>query len=296
MRLSRVLSSVKCHRSTWLAGLVALALVGCEDTVAPTGDAGRPFTLYAVLDPTADRQALRVATFRESIEDSEGEAIDAVVTSTDLNTGETVSWADSLIDFGGGRVGHVFQADFRPVHGHTYRIEANRSDGAVSSAEVTIPPLVEPLPLLAEVGGTVVLNSLWPGAPELNEPTVTYVVQDAACVTRFVTIPTSRPAEPFEFGWRVQTDLLEDANRVFAEVGLVNLGLIEVRLNAVVSDPGWYPPGGVFDPEVLIDPNAFTNVRNGFGFVGSGYTVPLEIPITSDLWLRAGFGAPNPGC
>ncbi len=290
-------SRITLRRAAWGLGLLALAVMGCEDTVAPTGDAGRPFTLYAVLDPMADVQALRVSTFRETLDVPEGDVIDAEVESMDLNTGEAMPWADSLVSFGDGRVGHVFRARFRPVHGHRYRIEVRRSDGAVSSAEVVIPPLVEPLPLSPVVGSAIVLRSLWPGVPELNEPTAIYEVEDAACVTRFVAVPVSRPAEPFEFGWRLGTDLLRDAPRVFAELAPVsNLALIGVRLSAVVSDPGWYPPGGVFDPEVLVDPNAFTNVRNGFGFVGAGYTLSLPVDVDPTFRTRAGFRAPDPGC
>lgn len=79
-----------------------------------------------------------------------------------------MEWADSLVAFEGSGYGHVFQASFRPVYNHTYRIEATRSDGATTWADVTIPPL---------------------------------------------------------------------------------------------------PPDGAYDPEVLVDPNAFTNVENGFRFV-----------------------------
>ena len=285
------------HRVVPLLGLLALAAVGCEDSVVPVADTGRPFTLYAVLDPTEDRQALRVATFEPSLDATAGPEIDAEVISTDLNTGESVTWTDSLVAFGEGRFGHVFHADFRPVYGHTYRVEARRSDGAVSSAEVTVPPFVEPLPLETETSGTVVLTTLWPGPPELNEPQATYVTEDAGCVVRAVTVSTSRPAEPFEFGWKVETNLLDDAVEVFRRLAPISsLALVEVRLGAHVASSNWYPPGGVFDPEVLVDPNAFTNVRNGFGFVGSGYTLSVPVRVEAALRNRAGFRAPSPEC
>lgn len=219
------------------------------------------------------------------------------MTSTDLHTGEAVVWEDSLIAFGEGRFGHVFHAAFRPVYGRTYRVEVRRSDGAVSSAEVTVPPLVEPLPLEAERSGTIVLASLWPGTPELTGPHVTYVLEDASCNRHIVTLPASRPAEPFEFGWRVETDLLEDAGAVRESLApLANLGLVAVRIGALVSSSNWYPPGGVFDPEVLVDPNAFTNVRNGFGFVGAGYELAVPVEVPAAYRNQAGFRAPSPGC
>ena len=36
-----------------------------------------------------------------------------------------------------------------------------------------------------------------------------------------------------------------------------------------VLDANWDPPGGVFNPEVLAQPGAYSNVENGYGFFGS---------------------------
>lgn len=276
---------------------VLLLLAGCEDSVAPVSDAGRPFTLYGVLDPTQPRQALRVVAFRGELASEEPLELDAEVTSVDLEAGEAIVWEDSVLSFGGGRIGHVFHAEFRAAYGHAYRIEVRRSDGAVSSAEVTVPPLVEPLPLEAERTGAIVLASLWPGAPELNEARVTYVVQDGECDVHSVSVPASLPAKPFEFGWRAETDLVKDAEAVFAALAPASsLRLRGVRMGAQVASTNWYPPGGVFDPEVLVDPLAFTNVHNGFGFVGAGYTLEVPVPVPAALREQVGFHADGPGC
>ena len=36
-----------------------------------------------------------------------------------------------------------------------------------------------------------------------------------------------------------------------------------------ILDKNWDPPGGVFDPEILAQPGAMSNVENGYGFFGS---------------------------
>lgn len=274
-----------------LLTLAALLATGCADSVSPTGDVGRPYTLYGVLDPEATEQSIRVVPFAPDLNPRPQDTIDAVVTSTNLNTGEVIVWEDSLVNFGSRGFGHVFTASFQPVYTHTYRIEVERSDGALSSVEVAVPPFVEPFAEGSVSNLTnVVLSSIWPGAPRVNQVEVIYTVEDADDVRYEVILPTSRPAEPFEFGWRIKTNLTMDAAAIFSQLAPAsNFALRETRMRVLVSDRTWRPPGGVYDPEVLVDPNAFTNVTNGFGFVGSGYFVEVELsPLRSDV-VRAGF-------
>ena len=47
-------------------------------------------------------------------------------------------------------------------------------------------------------------------------------------------------------------------------VGLTHTGL-QIRM----LDSGWDPPGGIFDPEILAQPGALSNVENGYGYFGS---------------------------
>ena len=56
--------------------------------------------------------------------------------------------------------------------------------------------------------------------------------------------------------------------------------LAAIDVTGEVASEDWRPPGGVFDFDVLADPQALTNVRGGFGFVGAAY--PFEIPIRPD--------------
>ena len=69
--------------------------------------------------------------------------IDAKVTSVNLTTGEAHTWIDREITYSDSSVGHVFEAAFRAQYEERYRLIVRRSDGAESSAEVTIPPHVK---------------------------------------------------------------------------------------------------------------------------------------------------------
>ena len=284
-------------RSSLLLLALVLVAVGCADTVEPTFDADKPYTLYGVLDPTTERQTLRVVPFVPDINPREPELVGAEVVSTNLMTGEQIVWTDSLVTFGDGRFGTVYHADFRPAHRERYRVEARRADGAVSRAEVTVPPFVEALaqPSESRVGAFVV-SALWPAAPRINQAEAVYVLADADCNTFTYAVPVSLPAEPFEFGWKVPTDFLTDSRRVLDELApRNNVALLELRLRTVVSSEGWVPRGGTYDPEVLVDPNALTNVEDGFGFVGAGYFVDVAVTPEFSVIRQAGF-RPRGGC
>lgn len=46
-----------------------------------------------------------------------------------------------------------------------------------------------------------------------------------------------------------------------------------LELHATVGDTAWNPAGGYFDPNILSQPGRLSNVENGFGFVGGGYSL-----------------------
>jgi len=52
---------------------------------------------------------------------------------------------------------------------------------------------------------------------------------------------------------------------------VANLGqrLSGMGMTVVMLAEDWAPPGGVFDPEILVQPGVFSNVENGYGFIGS---------------------------
>ena len=279
--------------------LLVPLLAACEETVAPTLNTGAPFTLYGRLDPRADQQALRVVPIELDLAPEDEAPLDAVVTVTNLASGEVVTMRDSLVRFSDGSLGHVFVAPFRAGYNAPYRVEARRADGAVSSADLRVPPLVRPvLEAPRESALEVELPALWPAAPQVNAARVHYTVQAPDCTTRRVSLalPPER-LRPFEFGWRSVVPLAAQRLQVLDAAGVPAALLREVRVELLVSDAGWVPPGGAFDPEVLVEPTAFTNVRNGFGFVGGGSPAEAEWSIGGATSARAGYLSPaSLGC
>ncbi|HEX7071281.1 MAG TPA: hypothetical protein VF190_10760, partial [Rhodothermales bacterium] len=123
--------------------VVLVASAGCEEGVDAVLESTQPFTLYGFFNPRSDTQAVRVFPIEPILEPTRPEPLEAIVRSTDLVTGETVVWSDSVVHFSDGTYGHVAYAPFRVEYGHTYRFEVSRPDGNTSQAEVPVPGLVE---------------------------------------------------------------------------------------------------------------------------------------------------------
>lgn len=279
------------RRTFTVAFLGALAAVagGCAEDVAAPPPSGAAFTLWGALDPQSDRQAIRVVAVTTVIEDQPG-PLDASVSSTDLRNGARTEWRDSVVTFGNGTHGHVFVADVDVDFNGMYRIDVVRSDGAAARAIVTVPPLVEAF-LETDEGGSPEEAALWPGVPQLNAPELLLTIQDASCAVNQHLVAfsdiESALAEPFEFGWRTQFSLAR--LREVLPSHLANGALLRVDMQAEVASVEWRFPTDEFDPEILIEPGAFTNVVGGFGFIGAAYPATLTWVPDPRATQRAGF-------
>ncbi len=253
--------------------LALVALTGCEETVPPTLDTGRPFTLWGALNPSAEIQAVRVVPIQLTIDANVAGPLDAEFVTTNLDTGERVVWRDSVVQFPRGDAGDVFIAPFQPGYGEAYEVVATRSDGATSTARIVTPPLIEPVRLQPEIGpGRADQRLLWPEAPRLNDVEIEYSVRDINCNSYRMTLPAPSFAEPFEFGWQVTLPYNTVRDVLAAEVGTSQITLLRVTVRALVTDANWKPPFGFgFDDDLIIQPGTVSNVENGFGFVGAAY-------------------------
>lgn len=292
--------------------------MGCTESVDPFVGEERPFTLWGFLDSGVDTQRVRVFTIGERLGLDRSGPIDAEVTSIDLDTGERVTWRDSTVTFYDGSVGHVFWAPFRAEHGHRYRLEARRSDGERAWAEVRVPPPTriefDPRSLSANLPVRIVGE-----APNILGLEVVYSAIAAYPLNPWpvgTAIPEVRLPVPVSYqetlrrqpgGWVFQINMQQDVPAVEAEFARhclpdsVVLSRMEIRYLA--ADSSWMPPGGRFDLDVLVEPGAFSNVENGFGYVGAGETGSERWVPPSEAQRNAGFVLslpcpmmPSPAC
>ena len=295
------------RRALALAGplaLAALALSGCEEAVNPFVNTDRYYTVFGYLNTDRDTQYVRVIPLRLTIDADPG-PVRAVVTTTDETTGETIVWRDSVISFFDGTEGHVFRAAFRPQHGHVYRLLVRRDDGMETVARTAVP-----LRRQAVVAAPVAD----PFLPRSVEQDVTWPRLDTEPLRTQVWFRLGDPARPGFFrdlvldglyedansgtttadGRRFRIRLARDADSLRRRYAIVDApALYAVGMKVAVPDAQWRAPGGVFDPDILIEPSVFTNVEGGFGFFGSVGEMQAEWALSREVTETIGFSWPN---
>lgn len=294
-----------------LIAAAAGLLLGCEASVAPILSTERAFTMYGTLSSSADTQTVRVYRIGQRLEPTPGQQLGATFTSEDLETGTVRTWNDSVHTEPDGQRVHVFWAPFSVDQGSRYRLKvADERD--TSSAELTVPPHVEPegeAPKIAP--GSVVKRIRVPAeAPEVASPvTVIYTIRfDAASPQQGVPeaatyaqpeleVPVEKDGDtwlieiPLDQHFEVMDARFADRRRIDPNWGIYLFGM-ELRLQIV--NEGWTVPGRELTPDLVVEPGVRTNVVNGFGFVGAGYTQTTYIPVSTETKVEAGFRSPPP--
>lgn len=277
--------------------VLAMWASACEESVDPFVESDKYYTVYGFLDSGVAKQQIRVVPLRRSLLREDAQTIDARVTTTALENGSTVVWEDSLITFADGSIGHVFQGDFRPAPGWTYELKIERSDGQTSTAVTTLP---EPVRARIDapdisIGGTNTTQQItWEGLdynPYRVEVWYRFINTPATApfIDAVVTYDETEIGRRDDEGWLVSVQLTNDKIRVAESLGVdedTGLTLMGVGMRLTMADDSWRPPGGVFDPEILVQPGTFSNVENGFGFFGSvnQYTVEWTLdPVITEI-------------
>lgn len=288
--------------------LLFLTLSACEEGVDAVLESDQPFTLYGFFNPRSDTQAVRIFPIEPTLRPIPDDELDAVVKSRDLVTGETIIWGDSLVAFEDSSLGHVAFAPFRVEYGHTYRFEVSRSDGAMSYAEIPVPGLVQTVRLEPftrrfpnRINAAPYLPVGWVGQARLIQLEVVYEFEVLNVGRNIVSISYDGAQVQTGDGWVVEIDMARDQEYIRTEMLRTGFmqgedSLIELNymfMSAMVINGDWNPPGGTFDPEVLVEPGAWTNVENGFGFVGGGYVEQIDMFPTGCFKQLAGFYVPE---
>ncbi len=271
--------------------MLILLSPGCSDTIIdPFENDGHYYTIYGFLDVRETNHEIRVipvtrrSALVESISDPNA-TIDAVVYTTDLNTGERIQWNHSLSSLENGTLGHVFRATFLVHQQHIYRLEVIRSDGITATAETTVPYIGTPT--LFELGPEVfsadsseVYQDIH--IPQISSPWQMEVAYLWGAVARnFRTdVAYGRAGERSpDGGWNVRVHISNDQPAVRTNIMETfaqgqfdpnsSVGLHSMGIRVHMLDENWDPPNGIFDPEQLAIPGTLSNVTNGYGFFGS---------------------------
>lgn len=302
----------RIHLLRTAALLLAVSfLTSCDQTIDPIIGEDRPFTIWGYLDAHADTQRVRVFSIEERLGVDRAGPIDAAVTSTNLTTGEAHTWTDREITYSDSSVGHVFEAAFRAQYEERYRLSVRRSDGAESSAEVTIPPPVK-VELTDERNRVIVPIQIHGKPPKLVNASVIYDAITLPPANPWPPGSTTPPAvrlpvkvsysgkeEPTDNGWLYELNLRDDFAIVQEEFELSclspdHIALRRIYFQFLAADEQWAPPNDSFDPNLLIEPGTFSNVENGYGFFGGGYTVSTHWVPTEIILRNIGYRTAGP--
>jgi hypothetical protein len=284
--MSRRFTSFSIVFSACLSILVLAT--GCEEDLASVTLSDNAFTMYGIMNPLEETQALRVYQIDELLTPIKPDPLNATVQSTDLTSGTQVIWKDSVVTFANGKFGHVFWAPITPEHGHTYRLEVSRPGGASASATTTIPPISEAelQPYIVQ-GFNVLQPVLWKDAPNLIDIHVRYFTNVGVYEYDYNVFQNDVAG-----GQQVMIEARDDSKIIFQSAifyGVRSVQLNRMDMRLVVTDKDWTPPGGIFDETVFSVPGTFSNVDAGFGFVGAGYPMSLEWIPSNEFRRELGF-------
>ncbi|HAY35478.1 MAG: hypothetical protein P8H65_04445 [Rhodothermales bacterium] len=282
-----------------------LLLTGCEEEVNPFVEEDRFFTLFGYLDTASNNQYVRLMELRTEFADAGETSIDAIVTTTEIETGEVVAWRDSLITFGDGTSGHVFVGNFQPVPGWRYQLDVTRSDGKRATATTLVPELEVVDAREPEVGFAGVTQKIfWPQVDFIPFRVEVW----------YRTLDTSLPSLPFREavvlygdahsrvgelendGWEIIVRYAEDKEEVSKQLGVSEGAqpiLMSMGMRLTMTDDSWRPPDGVFSEEILVQPGTFSNVEGGFGFFGSINQLSYEWTLDPSITSQAGYTYPG---
>lgn len=279
--------------------LTALVSLGCEEAVNPVALTEEAFSLYGFLDPTADRQAVRVFSIDGVLENTRAEPMDAVFKTRNLVTGDELVWRDSIITFDNRSVGHVFVGDFQPGFDTPYELTVTSSDGRQTRVDIRTPADGEArVANIASARSQVVVELEWTNVPRIIQTQSSYWVRvpfpDGTDTTTVrVDIRSGRVEENSDGSWRVTILPSADIGVIFSALqlqpGRDPVFLDKIEVSAFVTSEDWVSPVGRFDPELLVQPGTFSNVEDGFGFVGGGYFDRFEFEVDDDVARNAGF-------
>ena len=285
---------------------IALLLIlstGCRETVNTRLEINQPYSLFGLINPKSDTHAVRLFEIKSNIALVRPEPIDAVVTTTNMDTGTQQVWEDSVVTLDDGDYRHVFWAAFDASGGETYRLTIVRSDGATSTAITTVPHPVELVPLVpdtlkpSEAFMPILIRGNPPTLPRIDVEYILFGFGEGGSDPVFKSLLFNYINEPIPTadGALLKVDLIRDYNEIYrafnqdSDVTTEIIDLRQINITVHIGDDAWVSPIGVFDPDFLVEPGSFSNVDNGFGYFGSGFTefVTVRPPLT--LIRRAGF-------
>ena len=297
MQMHRHLASLLILLTTFLGG--------CEETVSPFLGEDRPFTIYGYLDPTTDTQVIRVVPISENINNVSILEVDAEVRTVHIESNEEIVWQKTPTLFSDSTEGVVFTANFTPLFENAYRLEVTNDIGERVTAETVVPREISAVRI--QRGNSLQPGFFLPGdLPNLVQVSMNYsalAMQPAISGLTDIIVPVRVSYRGKEIavtdGWEVRANLRSDREKVLSAMAdfCVTTPFITIRtaeFEFFIGDDAWVPPGNDFNAEELVQPGVFSNIENGYGYFGSGYSFNFAITMNSTILEQIGYVVDRP--
>jgi hypothetical protein len=269
-----------------------LLLTACDQSFEPLGENPSVFSMFGVLNASADTQWVRVTPIRESVGNAPS-SIDATVTLEHLESGAVVELRDSIFEYAGDDpdvvaplYAHNFWTTEPILPGGTYTIRATRSDGSSSFGTVKVPVSVSrvvlaiaPHPLTAQDnlrlesdGHVAILQVLHQEEQIIERQGLTRLTRTAGGLSRVNIHRAFLPVDP-------QLPPPPPAPPPLPRI------CTQDRICAVrmfISALPW-PFNELAPDEVATHTEGISNIEGGTGFIGAviTHTVPYEACVLS---------------
>lgn len=267
-----------------------LVITGCDPQVDLFKENDLHYSLFGVLNPSADTQFVRVEPLRDSLAVGAPETMDAEVTLTHLDTDRTISLQDSLFR-SPDRHNFYTTADIQPTT--PYRLVVEGPRGAESRVQTTVPQPLSPR-VIAPIPSCFP-NCPRTGAPSCNrgeEPTARFTSISVDETGRLVSVRAryvmEEPSGVWSYGHladtshttdgtiRTSINYAEDWCKISSPEG--DGARVPARIEVVVAagSPDW-PAFLNLDLETELLPGVASNVEGGVGFVGGAVTDTVRV-------------------
>lgn len=133
------------HASSWVNRVLAvlvvsLAVLGCDASLQPFAEETGLYSIYGYLTLSDQPHDIRIKNLNKTVGGDSNKVLDATVTLTNLETGDTEVLADSVVTFN-GVTRHNFRSQMKTQLEEMYELSVERSDGRQSTVTATMPPL-----------------------------------------------------------------------------------------------------------------------------------------------------------
>lgn len=264
-----------------------MLLFGCDPTVqAIEASDQHHYSVFGILNPVQDTQWVRVEPIAPPTTGGAPRTLNATVTLERLETGQTWTLRDSVMEVFSGEPQHNFWTTAPVAPGSSYRLVVRGEDGDSTWATTTTPqgaPLVR-------VRGAIYLPCLR-REEEANTFRVFVEDTDRVAALRVRYFQSFEEKVSYDFDWYeeverqrgayvVRVNYLEDLRTTNTTIGRLCIA-DSGKVIVAAGGPDW--PSGAHYRQASISevarPDSFTNVQGGLGMVAGVYTDTVLVPV-----------------